>query len=107
MGGHSDVVGGAIITSNEEIYTKLKYTQNSMGAIPGPFDCWLTLRGLKTLALRMREHNKNAMAIAKFLSEHPKVEKVNYPGLESHPQHDLAKKQMSGFGGTLSAAVLR
>lgn len=105
MGGHSDVVGGAIITSNEEIYTKLKYTQNSMGAIPGPFDCWLTLRGLKTLALRMREHNKNAMAIAKFLSEHPKVEKVNYPGLESHPQHDLAKKQMSGFGGMISFEV--
>ncbi|MFN8672983.1 MAG: cystathionine gamma-synthase [Candidatus Sericytochromatia bacterium] len=105
IGGHSDVVGGAIITSNEDIYTKLKFNQNSMGAIPGPFDCWLTLRGMKTLALRMREHEKNAKAIAKFLSEHPKIEKVNYPGLESHPQYELAKRQMTGFGGMISFEV--
>lgn len=105
VGGHSDVVGGAVITSNEELYNQLKYHQNSIGAIPGPFDCWLTLRGIKTLALRMKEHNKNAMAIAKFLLNHPKIEKVNYPGLESHPQHELAKKQMSGFGGMISFEV--
>lgn len=105
IGGHSDVVGGAVITSNDELLAKLRFNQNSMGAIPGPFDCWLTLRGLKTLSLRMREHNKNAMAIANFLVNHPKIEKVNYPGLESHPQHELAKKQMSGFGGMISFEV--
>lgn len=105
IGGHSDVVGGAVITSNDELLAKLRFNQNSMGAIPGPFDCWLTLRGLKTLALRMREHNKNAIAIANFLLNHPKIEKVNYPGLESHPQHELAKKQMSGFGGMISFEV--
>lgn len=105
VGGHSDVVGGAVITSNDELYNQLKYHQNSIGAVPGPFDCWLTLRGIKTLALRMREHNKNAMAIAKFLSNHPKIDKVNYPGLESHPQHELAKKQMTGFGGMISFEV--
>jgi O-succinylhomoserine (thiol)-lyase len=105
LGGHSDVVGGCIVTSDEQIYTDLKFIQNSMGAIPGPFDSWLTLRGLKTLALRMREHNKNGMAIARFLANHPKIEKVNYPGLESHPQHELAQKQMSGFGGMISFEV--
>lgn len=105
VGGHSDVVGGAVITSNEDLYNQLKYNQNSIGAIPGPFDCWLTLRGIKTLALRMKEHNKNAMAIAKFLVNHPKIEKVNYPGLESHPQHELAKRQMTGFGGMISFEV--
>ncbi len=105
LGGHSDVVGGAIITSNEKLYQDLKFNQNSIGAIPGPFDCWLTLRGLKTLALRMKEHNKNAMVIAKFLANHPKIEKVNYPGLESHPQYELAKKQMTGFGGMISFEV--
>ncbi len=105
IGGHSDVVGGAVITSNDEFFTKLKFNQNSMGAIPGPFDCWLTLRGMKTLALRMKEHEKNAKVIAKFLLNHPKVEKVNYPGLEIHPQYELAKRQMSGFGGMISFEV--
>lgn len=105
LGGHSDVVGGAVITSNEKFFTDIKFNQNSMGAVPGPFDCWLTLRGLKTLAVRMREHNKNAMAIAKFLSSHPKIEKVNYPGLETHPQFELAKRQMTGFGGMISFEV--
>ncbi|GIW23148.1 MAG: cystathionine gamma-synthase [Candidatus Sericytochromatia bacterium] len=105
IGGHSDVVGGAIITSNEDIYKEIKFYQNSIGAVPGPFDCWLTLRGIKTLALRMKEHNKNAMSIAKFLSNHEKILKVNYPGLESHPQHQLAKKQMTGFGGMISFEV--
>ena len=105
VGGHSDVVGGAVITSNDDLYTRLKFNQNSIGAVPGPFDAWLTLRGIKTLALRMREHNKNAMAVAKFLANHPMIEKVNYPGLESHPQHELAKKQMTGFGGMISFEV--
>jgi cystathionine gamma-synthase/cystathionine gamma-lyase len=105
IGGHSDVVGGAVITSNKSIYEEIKFYQNSIGAIPGPFDCWLTLRGLKTLALRMKEHNKNAIAIANFLANHEKISKVNYPGLETHPQHELAKKQMSGFGGMISFEV--
>lgn len=105
IGGHSDVVGGIVITSNDDLYQKLKFNQNSMGAVPGPFDCWLTLRGVKTLALRMREHEKNANAVADFLINHPKIEKVNYPGLSSHPQHDLAKAQMTGFGGMISFEV--
>ena len=105
IGGHSDVVGGIVITSNDDLYQKLKFNQNSMGAVPGPFDCWLTLRGVKTLALRMREHEKNANAVADFLINHPKIEKVNYPGLSSHPQHDLAKTQMTGFGGMISFEV--
>ncbi len=105
VGGHSDVVGGAVVTSNDDLYAKLKFNQNSIGAIPGPFDSWLTLRGIKTLALRMREHNKNAIAVANFLVNHPMIEKVNYPGLESHPQHELAKRQMTGFGGMISFEV--
>lgn len=105
IGGHSDVVGGIVITSNDDLYQKLKFNQNSMGAVPGPFDCWLTLRGVKTLALRMREHEKNANAVADFLINHPKIEKVNYPGLSSHPQHELAKSQMTGFGGMISFEV--
>jgi len=105
IGGHSDVIGGAVITSNKDIYQEIKFYQNSIGAVPGPFDCWLTLRGIKTLALRMKEHNKNAISIAKFLLSHEKISKVNYPGLETHPQHELAKKQMSGFGGMISFEV--
>lgn len=105
IGGHSDVVGGIVITSNDDLYQRLKFNQNSMGAVPGPFDCWLTLRGVKTLALRMREHEKNANAVADFLINHPKIEKVNYPGLSSHPQHELAKSQMTGFGGMISFEV--
>ncbi len=105
IGGHSDVIGGGVITSNEELYLDMKFTQKSIGAVPGPFDCWLTLRGIKTLAIRMKEHNKNAIAVANFLLNHPKIEKVNYPGLESHPQYELAKKQMTGFGGMISFEV--
>jgi cystathionine beta-lyase/cystathionine gamma-synthase len=105
LGGHSDVVGGAILTSNEELYENLKFHQNAVGAVPGPHDCWLVLRGIKTLAIRMREHEKNARAIAAFLEKHPAVEKVIYPGLPSHPQHELAKRQMHGFGGMLSIVV--
>jgi cystathionine gamma-lyase len=102
LGGHSDVVGGAIMLSNEELYGKIKFNQNAIGAVPSPFDCFLVLRGIKTLAIRMEKHNCNAQEIAEFLESQPKVKKVHYPGLKSHPQHDLAKKQMSGFGGILS-----
>lgn len=105
LGGHSDVVGGAIVTSLEDVYETLKFHQNAVGAVPGPFDCFLVMRGLKTLSLRMKEHCKNAEAIAKHLEKHPAIEKVVYPGLSSHPQHELAKKQMDGFGGMVSCVV--
>jgi cystathionine beta-lyase/cystathionine gamma-synthase len=105
LGGHSDVVGGAIITSNDEVYERLKFLQNAAGAVPGPFDSWLVLRGLKTLAVRMREHERNAQAVAQFLNEHTAIEKVIYPGLPSHPQHALAREQMRGFGGMISVIV--
>ena len=102
MGGHSDVVGGAVVTSNEGFYEEIKFYQNAAGGVPGPFDSWIVLRGLKTLAVRMRQHEENALAVAKFLQDHPEVETVNYPGLPSHPQHELAKRQMSGFSGMVS-----
>jgi len=102
INGHSDVVGGIIVTNSDDLAGKLRYLQNAVGAVPGPQDCFLILRATKTLALRMREHEKNANAIARFLSEHPRVGRVYYPGLESHPQHELAKKQMRGFGGIVS-----
>ena len=102
LNGHSDVIGGALVTSNEEAFQSLKFYQNAAGGVPGPFDAWLTLRGIKTLAVRMRQHEENAMAIAKFLHEHPLVAKVYYPGLPSHPDHVLARRQMSGFGGMVS-----
>lgn len=105
LNGHSDSIGGAIMLSNEEIYNKLKFNQNATGAILSPFDSFLVLRGIKTLAIRMREHNKNAIKIANYLNGHPKVKGVNYPGLKNHPQHELAKKQMSGFGGMLSFEI--
>nr|MDO8099065.1 cystathionine gamma-synthase [Candidatus Njordarchaeota archaeon] len=105
LGGHSDVVGGAIMVSNEELYSKLKFSQNSIGAVPSPFDCFLVLRGIKTLAVRMERHDSNAQRIVAYLESHPKVKKVNYPGLGSHPQHNLAAKQMSGFGGILSFEI--
>ena len=105
LNGHSDSVGGAIMLSNEEIYNKLKFNQNATGAILSPFDSFLVLRGIKTLSVRMEKHNENAMKIAKFLRIHPKVKKINYPGLKNHSQHELAKKQMSGFGGMLSFEI--
>ena len=105
IGGHSDVVGGAIITSNKAIYDELKYLQNAVGAVPGPMDCFLTLRGIKTLALRMERHSQNALEIARLLEDHNAVEEVLYPGLESHPQHALAKRQMAMFGGMISFIV--
>ncbi len=89
INGHSDVIGGAVITNDDEIYQAIKFHQNAAGAVPGPFDTWLTLRGVKTLALRMKQHEENAFTVAKFLTEHPRVEKVYYPGLASHPDHEL------------------
>jgi cystathionine beta-lyase/cystathionine gamma-synthase len=102
IGGHSDVVGGALVMADEELYQKLKFLQNAAGGVPGPFDSWLVLRGLKTLAVRMRAHEANALAIAGFLAEHPAVDRVIYPGLAAHPQHALARRQMHGFGGMIS-----
>lgn len=102
VGGHSDVVGGALVTADAGLAERLAFLQNSCGAVPGPQDCYLTLRGLKTLPLRMERHQQNAHAVAAFLEGHPKVERVIYPGLTSHPQHALASAQMLGFGGMLS-----
>jgi cystathionine gamma-lyase len=102
MGGHSDVVGGAVMTSNEEFYEGIKFYQNAAGAVPGAFDAWIVLRGLKTLAVRMRQHEENALTVARFLQDHPQVATVSYPGLPDHPQHELAKRQMSGFSGMVS-----
>ncbi|RDV38990.1 cystathionine gamma-synthase [Bradymonadaceae bacterium TMQ3] len=102
INGHSDVVGGVVITNDDEAAEKLRFLQNSIGAVPGPFDSWLVLRGVKTLAVRMRQHAANAQVIAEYLEKHEAVEKVIYPGLESHPQHAIAKKQMSGFGGMIT-----
>ncbi|HET8846813.1 MAG TPA: cystathionine gamma-synthase [Ktedonobacteraceae bacterium] len=102
INGHSDVIGGAIALNDQELYESIKFYQNAAGGVPGPFDSWLTLRGIKTLAVRMRQHNENGIAVARFLSEHPRVEKVYYPGLPSHPDYELAKRQMSGFGGMVS-----
>jgi cystathionine gamma-lyase len=102
IGGHSDVVGGAIMTSNDELYEKLKFSQNALGGVPSPFDCFLVLRGTKTLAVRMERHSQNAQKITEYLNSHPKIQNVVYPGLKSHPQHKLAKRQMRGFGGMVT-----
>jgi cystathionine beta-lyase/cystathionine gamma-synthase len=106
LGGHSDVVGGALVTSNAGLHERLKFLQNAVGGVPGPFDSWLVLRGLKTLALRMRQHSDNARLVGCFLEQRARVKRVYYPGLPSHPQHALAKRQMiGGFGGMLSFEV--
>ena len=102
LNGHSDVIGGALVTNDQYLYNKLQFLQNAVGAVPSPFDCFLVLRGIKTLAVRMERHAGNALKIAKFLESHPKVRKVIYPGLKSHPQHELARKQMSGFAGIIT-----
>jgi cystathionine gamma-lyase len=102
INGHSDVIGGALALNNEEVYEAIKFYENAAGGVPSPFDAWLILRGIKTLAVRMRQHEENARIVASFLNEHPQVEKVYYPGLASHPDHELAKRQMSGFGGMVS-----
>jgi len=101
LSGHNQLIGGVMITNREELFNEMKFIQKTIGAVPAPFDCWLTLLGLKTLHLRMARHAENAQKVAEFLEAHPKVEKVTYPGLPSHPKHDVAKKQMSGFSGMI------
>ena len=103
INGHSDAVGGMLITSNDKYHERLRYIQNAAGAVPSPFDCWLVLRATKTLAVRMKQHEENANALAEFLEESGAAKKVIYPGLDAHPQHELAEKQMRGFGGMVSA----
>jgi cystathionine beta-lyase/cystathionine gamma-synthase len=105
LGGHSDVVGGAVVVNDEGVYERLKFLQNAVGAVPGPQDCWLVMRGVKTLHLRMERHSSNAMQVARFVADHPAVKEVYYPGLESHPQHALAGRQMRDFGGMLSLTL--
>ena len=102
LGGHSDVVGGAIVTRDPDLHARLAFVQNAVGAVPGPWDCFLALRGTKTLHLRMERHCGNAMKIARWLAKHPRVSKTIYPGLEDHPQHALAKRQMKAFGGMVT-----
>lgn len=105
LGGHSDVVGGAVVVDDEAIYEQLKFLQNAVGAVPGPQDCWLVMRGVKTLHLRMDRHSENGMQIARYLSDHAAIDKVYYPGLEGHPQHELASRQMRAYGGMLSITL--
>lgn len=105
ISGHSDVIGGALVTNNQEIHDQMFEYSKTVGAVPSPFDCWLTVRGLKTLAVRMKQHCENALAVAQYLENHPKVAKVHYPGLQSHPDHALAASQMKGFGGMVSFEV--
>ncbi len=105
LNGHSDIIGGIAVTGNAELTERLRFLQNAVGAIASPFDSFLALRGLKTLALRMERHSANALAIAQWLDRHPKIERVIYPGLPSHPRHDLAKRQMGGYGGMVAAVL--
>jgi cystathionine gamma-synthase len=105
VGGHSDVVGGALVTGDDELADAIRFTQNSVGSVPGPFDAWLTLRGVKTLAVRMERHSDNAERIAELLAAHPAVTRVYYPGLAEHPGHEIAAKQMRRFGGMVSFTV--
>jgi len=108
LGGHSDAVGGAVVVgaADTDSFDRLAFLQNAVGAVPGPMDCFLVLRGVKTLALRMQAHCRGAQAIAEMLAGHPKVERVHYPGLAAHPGHDVAARQMSGFGGMVSFEAL-
>jgi cystathionine beta-lyase/cystathionine gamma-synthase len=105
LGGHSDVIGGAIVTNDQNLFEQMKFYQNAVGGVPGPFDCFLVLRGTKTLAVRMDRHCANARKVAEFLAGHPKVAKVYYPGLKDHPQHDVAKRQMRDFGAMVSFEI--
>ena len=102
LSGHNQLIGGVVITNREDLFDQLKFVQKSIGAVPGPFDCWLTILGIKTLDLRMKKHDSNARTVAEYLEAHPKVSSVTYPGLPSHPAHEIAKKQMSGFSGMIS-----
>jgi cystathionine beta-lyase/cystathionine gamma-synthase len=103
LNGHSDMVGGVVVTGDAGLAERLRFLQNAAGAVPGPMDCWLALRGIKTLALRMERHASNALQLARFLEKHPAVQRVHYAGLPSHPQAELARRQMRGFGGMVSA----
>jgi cystathionine gamma-lyase len=105
LNGHSDVVSGVVVTGDAGLAERLGFLQNAVGAVPSPFDCFLVTRGLKTLAVRMQRHCENALALARWLEGHPAIERVIYPGLESHPQHALARRQMAGYGGMVSAFV--
>jgi cystathionine beta-lyase/cystathionine gamma-synthase len=105
INGHSDIIGGAVILNDTELYKKIQLVQKSVGAVPSPFDSWLTLRGVKTLAVRMKQHEANAFQVARFLEHQPNVEAVYFPGLENHPGHIIAKKQMTGFGGVVSFRI--
>jgi cystathionine gamma-lyase len=102
LNGHSDVISGVVVTGNDHLAEELRFLQNAIGAVPSPFDCFLVTRGLKTLAVRMRQHSENALAIAQWLQMHPGIERVIYPGLESHSQHHLAQRQMREFGGMVT-----
>jgi cystathionine beta-lyase/cystathionine gamma-synthase len=102
LGGHSDLVSGIVATSRQDLADRIQFIQNAAGAVPGPFECWLLLRSVKTLALRMERHTKNGEIVAAYCEAHPKIHATYYPGLTSHPQHELAKRQMSGFGGIVS-----
>ena len=102
LSGHSQLIGGMVITNREDLFDQLKFVQKTVGAIPSPFDCWLTLLGVKTLDIRMKKHASNAQGVAEFLENHPKVASVTYPGLPSHPMYHVAKEQMSGFSGMIS-----
>jgi cystathionine gamma-lyase len=105
INGHSDVVGGAVIVRNPQLAEKIGFLQNAMGTCSGPQDCFLVLRGIKTLAVRMEAHNRNALHLAHWLEKHPKIKEVLHPGLESHPQHQLALEQAKGFGGTFAFRI--
>ena len=105
LGGHSDTIGGAVLTSDTSLFERLKFLQNAAGAVPGPLDCFLVLRGVKTLAVRMERHAENALAVAQYLSDHPRVTDVIYPGLDTHPQYALAQRQMRSGGGMISFYV--
>lgn len=105
LGGHSDVVGGGVCLNDDELAQRIAFLQNAVGAVPGPFDSWLVLRGIKTLGVRMERHCRNGQRVAEFLTEHPSVTKVWYPGLETHPGHEIAARQMDGFGGMVSFEV--
>lgn len=102
VSGHSDVIGGAVVTNDPGLHQAFRFYQNAVGAVPGPLDCWLSLRGLKTLAVRMKQHAENAGRVARFLADHPKIREVIYPGLPTHPQHKLARAQMDGFGAVIT-----
>jgi cystathionine gamma-synthase len=105
LGGHSDVIGGAVVTNDADVAQKVRFLQYAVGAIPGPLDCYLVIRGIRTLGLRMDRHQENAAKVVEMLSTHPGIDRVWYPGLPAHPNHEIAKSQMSGFGGMVSVEL--